>query len=181
MSYTSIGKICGIGLFAGLVTFIPLHIMAGNGKEANNSGIPRTLEAKVREALREHTYVEFEVAGRDVILRGYVHTRNEKNIVESQIRGVSGVTHIRDEIEIGQSAIEAIEERAENTAITTAVNAGILANKELNSLGIHVQTEQGVVTLSGTVQKAGQIKFAEKVARGTKGVKEVVNKLSIAS
>lgn len=119
MGNKSIRGILNVILFAGLTVFIPLNVSAGNEKEANNNGTSQPLEASVKEALREHTYVEAEVAGEDVTLRGYVHTRNEKNIVESQIRGVPGVKYVRDEIIIGQSAIDALEEKAEDVARRT--------------------------------------------------------------
>lgn len=179
MGNKSIRGIFSVILFAGLAIFNPLNVLADSGNEAKDSEATQTLETNVKEALREHVYVEIEVTGEDVTLRGHVHTRNEKNIVESQIRGVPGVKYVRDEIVIGQSAIDAIEEKAEDTAITATVKAKILATRGLNSLDIHIKTEQGVVTLSGKVKKASEMKLAEKTVQGIKGVKKVVNALSV--
>lgn len=166
-------------LFACLLVFIPLHVLAASTKGTNAGGASQTLETNVREALREHEHVEIEVVGEDVILRGYVHTRNEKNIVESQIREVPGVQYVRDEIKIGQSTLDTLEDSIEDTAITAAVKARILSTKGLDSFDIHVKTEQGVVTLSGKVDTSAAIRLAENVARATRGVKKVVNTLSL--
>lgn len=79
----------------------------------------------------------------------------------------------------GQSKMDAIEDSVEDSALTAKLKAKILATKELESLDIHVKTEEGVVTLSGKVESAEDIKLAEKVVREAKGVKGVKNNLSV--
>ncbi|MCL1889125.1 MAG: BON domain-containing protein [Desulfovibrionaceae bacterium] len=71
------------------------------------------------------------------------------------------------------------ENFATDSAITTELKARYLAEKELDSLDIKVETVQGVVTLRGQVQKESQAAAAVKIARGTKGVAKVVNKISV--
>lgn len=73
--------------------------------------------------------------------------------------------------------IDAIKNYAEDTVITSKIKTAILATSGLESLDIHVDTEQGVVTLSGKVENAAQIEFAEKIAREVKGVHKVINTL----
>lgn len=166
-------------VFAGMLLSNPLNVLAGDAKGTSGSGDSQTLEAKVKEALREHKDVKIEVKDEDVILRGYVNTRNEKNIVESQVRGVPGVKYVRDEVKIGQNKVDAIEDSVEDATITTKLKAKILATKGLDFLDIHVETEQGVVTLSGKVKNAAQVELAGKVAHETEDVKGVMNKLSV--
>lgn len=73
--------------------------------------------------------------------------------------------------------INAIKDYAEDTVITSRIKTAILAAKGVDSLNIHVDTEQGIVTLSGKVENATQIEFAEKIAREVTGVKEIINTL----
>ena len=68
---------------------------------------------------------------------------------------------------------------ASDTAITTELKTKFLAEKDLDSLDIKVTTEKGVVTLRGQVVKASQAGLAEKIARNTKGVRSVQNKISV--
>jgi len=68
---------------------------------------------------------------------------------------------------------------ASDTAITTELKAKFLAEKGLDSMDIKVATTQGVVTLRGQVEKARQSSLAEKIARETKGVRGVKNKISV--
>jgi len=66
-----------------------------------------------------------------------------------------------------------------DTEITTAVKSKLLADKAVSSLKISVETDNGVVTLTGTVDTAAERTHAANVARHTHGVKRVVDKLTI--
>lgn len=179
MSSRLIMRAFSVAIFPALMMFSSLNALAGDTKGMNDSGASQTLEAKVKEALREHKHVKTEVTGGDVVLRGHVETLNEKKMLESQVRGVPGVKYVRDEVKVEQGKLDAAEDYVEDSALTTKVKAKILATKGLDSLDIHVKTEQGVVTLSGKVKNADEIGLAEKVACETKGVKKVVNNLSV--
>lgn len=63
--------------------------------------------------------------------------------------------------------------------ITSAVKTKLLADKTVGGLKIDVDTKDGVVTLTGPVHSGVERAEALKVARNTKGVKHVVNKLEM--
>lgn len=63
--------------------------------------------------------------------------------------------------------------------ITSAVKTKLLADKTVGGLKIDVDTSDGVVTLSGPVHSSVERSQALKLARATKGVKRVVNKLEM--
>src|SRR5919202_670460 len=63
--------------------------------------------------------------------------------------------------------------------ITTAVKSKITANKTLSGASIDVDTNDGVVTLSGNVKTAAERSRAVRLARQTKGVKRVEDKLTL--
>jgi len=65
--------------------------------------------------------------------------------------------------------------------ITSAVKTKLLADKTVGGLKIDVDTSDGVVTLSGPVDSAAERNEALRLARTTKGVKHVVNKLTMAA
>jgi osmotically-inducible protein OsmY len=66
----------------------------------------------------------------------------------------------------------------DDAEISRAVTAE-LAAAELNTFQIQVDTRDGVVTLSGSVTAADQRVEAEKLARGTPGVRRVINLLEV--
>lgn len=68
---------------------------------------------------------------------------------------------------------------ASDTAITTKVKAGLLKEPDLKSLGIHVETEKGVVMLSGFVESKAEADKAVKVAKGVDGVTSVKSAIKV--
>jgi osmotically-inducible protein OsmY len=63
--------------------------------------------------------------------------------------------------------------------ITSAVKTKLLADTKVGGLKIDVDTKNGVVTLTGPVHSAAERTQAVHLARETKGVKRVVNKLAL--
>jgi osmotically-inducible protein OsmY len=68
---------------------------------------------------------------------------------------------------------------ASDTAITTKVKAGLVKEPDLESLGIHVETEKGVVMLSGFVNSKAEADKAVKVAKGVDGVTNVKSAIKV--
>jgi osmotically-inducible protein OsmY len=68
---------------------------------------------------------------------------------------------------------------ASDTAITTKVKAGLVKAPNLDSLGIHVETEKGVVMLSGFVDSKAQADQAVQVAKGVDGVTNVKSAIKV--
>lgn len=68
---------------------------------------------------------------------------------------------------------------ASDTTITAAVKAKLLANSSTSGMDIHVETNHGVVTLSGTVRSDAERDLAERIARDTDGVTDVTNNLQV--
>ena len=66
-----------------------------------------------------------------------------------------------------------------DAALTSEIKAKFVAEKGLDSLDLKVETSNGIVTLRGQVQKKSQMKLAEKIARETKGTRDVKNKISV--
>jgi osmotically-inducible protein OsmY len=68
---------------------------------------------------------------------------------------------------------------ASDTAITTKVKAGLVKEPDLESLGIHVETEKGIVMLSGFVNSKAEAAKAVKVAKGVNGVASVKSAIKV--
>lgn len=69
----------------------------------------------------------------------------------------------------------------DDTAITAAVKAGIIAEPGLKVLKIDVDTKDGQVTLTGSVDSAENLQRATQVASSVNGVKGVDNRLAVSS
>ena len=68
---------------------------------------------------------------------------------------------------------------ASDTVITTKVKAGLVAEPDLSSLDISVDTNKGVVTLSGTVATKAEADRALKLAKNVEGVTSVKNSIKV--
>jgi len=68
-----------------------------------------------------------------------------------------------------------------DAAITSAVKTKLLGDGKTPGLKIDVDTNDGVVTLSGDVPTGAEHLNALRLARGTKGVKRVVDKITVAA
>jgi hyperosmotically inducible periplasmic protein len=89
--------------------------------------------------------------------------------------------------QVAQTADRAKEQVAktgqvlDDTAITAAVKAGIIAEPGLKVLKIDVDTKNGQVTLTGSVDSAENVQRATQVASSVQGVKGVDNRLAVSS
>jgi hyperosmotically inducible protein len=63
--------------------------------------------------------------------------------------------------------------------MTTKVKTALLADPDIKSSDISVETKKGEVMLSGFVNNQNQIERATTLAQNVEGVKKVQNKLSV--
>jgi osmotically-inducible protein OsmY len=80
-----------------------------------------------------------------------------------------------------EAAVRDTGEVLTDAAITSAVKTKFLAEPGVSGLKIDVDTNDHVVTLTGTVKSKAEANKAMAIARDTKGVKRVVNHLKIAA
>ena len=72
-----------------------------------------------------------------------------------------------------------VAQYVDDATITAGVKAAIVREPTLKVFEIDVETEQGVVQLSGFVSSADSVAAAASVARTVKGVKSVKNDLRL--
>jgi osmotically-inducible protein OsmY len=79
----------------------------------------------------------------------------------------------------GENALDKTADAAANAALTTTVKSKFLADDQISGLKIDVDSNNGVVTLTGNVRSTAEKQRAVKVARETDGVKSVVDRLKV--
>jgi len=67
----------------------------------------------------------------------------------------------------------------DDTVVTTKVKSALLADPDIKSFDLKVETRKGAVQLSGFVDTPTQIERAVSVARGVAGVSSVENSVSV--
>ncbi len=92
-----------------------------------------------------------------------------------------GAEQVGAAIERGAEKVEAeVGPVLDDAAITARIKAKLIADPEVKSFHIDVDTVDGRVALNGKVSSAEQRSEAEDLARGTQGVRQVVNLIQIA-
>ena len=74
---------------------------------------------------------------------------------------------------------ESVGAYIDDTAITTAVKARFVENKEVDAASISVETLKGTVMLSGFAKNLTERTTAEALARKVDGVKMVKNEIAV--
>ncbi|HEV8690362.1 MAG TPA: BON domain-containing protein [Ideonella sp.] len=74
---------------------------------------------------------------------------------------------------------ESVGAYVDDTAITTAVKARFVDNREVDASSMSVETLNGTVMLSGFAKSANEKSTAEAVAWKVKGVKGVKNEIAV--
>lgn len=122
---------------------------------------------------------------RNVIAGAVDKTKEAGRNVADKTREVTGRTE-----RVAENAGDKTENAAEragsrtasnmsDAAITAKVKTGLAAAKDTSALAIKVETEKGVVMLSGFVDSKAEADRAEKVAKGVDGVTSVKSTLKV--
>jgi len=175
---------------------------------ANKVEDDMAISSKVNETLRTGWYskaygqVTFSVSNGKVTLRGSVDSDEDKRKIESSIKRIDGVKQIDNQIVVGKAAPIAFSDdispaqanaekasqkfpqdfaasesdRTLNNKIRDQLNAGWVASG-YDSLVL--STDHGVVIISGTVDKKGDVLKIGTQIRSISGVRTVKNELTV--
>ena len=147
------------------------------------------LTAKTKIALAADSRVkgrqiEVETTEGQVVLRGKVDSEEAKRAAEGVTAGLDGVKTVKNELQIvAPSTRDAVEERDE--AITAHVkeyiakDSRLMKDSRLKDADINVQTNAGVVTLTGEVPDITTSAQASWTTSQVPGVKSVKNDLKV--
>ncbi|HEX2252668.1 MAG TPA: BON domain-containing protein [Thermoanaerobaculia bacterium] len=72
-----------------------------------------------------------------------------------------------------------VDEQLDDAGITAAINAKLAEDTDVSMFAIDVDTMDGVVTLSGTVDSDEARREAERIARSQGGVTRVVSRIRV--
>jgi len=144
------------------------------------------LTTKVKTALMFHRSVSAgttEVYSKDgiVTLRGNAASQAQKELTTEYARDVEGVKDVRNEMTAANDTniIRTVGERIDDASITAQVKMSLLYHRSTSALNTRVETNRGVVTLSGKAGNAAEMDLATKLASDVYGVRDVKNQMTI--
>jgi len=122
--------------------------------------------------------IDVETTNGQVMLRGKVDSDSAKQSAEEITKGLDGVKTVKNDLEVVAPATrDAVEDKDE--AITTRVKEHIAMDSRLKKADISVQTNAGVVSLTGEVMDIMTSANASWTTRQVPGVKSVKNDLTV--
>lgn len=80
---------------------------------------------------------------------------------------------------VGCASTQSVSTQVDDATLLAKVKGKLASDPEINPFRINVDVEEGVVRLSGAVEKPLARREAARLARGTVGVKKVINDLKI--
>ncbi|MFI3381452.1 molecular chaperone OsmY [Escherichia albertii] len=140
------------------------------------------ITAKVKAALVDHdniksTDISVKTDQKVVTLSGFVESQTQAEEAVKAAKSVEGVVSVSDKLHVRDSKESSVKGYAGDTAITSEIKAKLLADDTVPSRHVNVETTDGVVQLSGTVDSQAQSDRAESIAKAVDGVKSVKNDL----
>ena len=123
-------------------------------------------------------HIDVETTKGEVMLRGKVDSDTAKRAAEDIAKGLDGVKSVKNDLQVVAPAKrEAVDDK--DDAITTRVKEHIAKDSGLKGADIAVQTNAGVVSLTGEVRDLLTSANASWVVWQVPGVKSVKNDLTV--
>lgn len=114
-----------------------------------------------------------------VQLSGFVNNIEQVRKAEEIAAGVKGVKLVKNNIIVKDGEEGTIGGYIDDSVISAKVKSAFAVDKTVSALDVKVDTFKGVVQLSGFVDTAEQVRKAEEIAAGVKGVKSVRNNIIV--
>jgi len=153
-------------------------------KDVGNFMDDSAITAKVKAALVDHediksTDISVKTEKKVVTLSGFVESQAQAEQAVTVAKGVEGVSSVSDKLHVRNGTDKSVSGYAGDTATTSEIKAKLLADDIVPSRHVKVETTEGVVQLSGTVESNAQAARAESIAKAVDGVKSVKNDLKV--
>jgi len=147
------------------------------------------LKAKIvtTYALSEHLNpftIDVNVNNGAVTLTGMVENDIENDLAGELAKGVKGVKKVDNKLNVNPEAKRDTEQSSflhfvEDANITARVKSRLLLDPNTHGLKIHTTTKNSVVFLEGELNSDIEADLVRQIARNTKGVIDVEDKLTI--
>jgi hyperosmotically inducible protein len=145
------------------------------------------LRDKVRTALLFHRNVRGSstavyVQDGIVILRGETFSQAQKDLTTEYAKDVDGVKEVKNEMTLAQpskTTSDYVAESIDDASITAQVKISLLYHRSTSALRTTVETNEGVVTVSGQAKNAAEKELVTKLVTDIHGVRSISNRMTI--
>ncbi|MBH0045362.1 BON domain-containing protein [Pseudoalteromonas sp. NZS11_1] len=134
--------------------------------------------------------INTDVKNGKVVLTGKVNSELDKELAEELVLSLDGVSDVENSLTVVKSMdtkdrskdmMDDDDNDLTDAKITTVITTRFLFDSEVGGTDIDVDTDNGVVTLNGSVESEAEKQLAVKIAKNAEDVRDVVDKLSITA
>lgn len=120
-----------------------------------------------------------------VTLTGTAINGAQKDLTESYAKDIDHVKAVRNEMVVESSpsstTASTVGETIDDASITSQVKFALLSHSSTSALSTKVITENAVVSITGVANSDAEKSLVTKIAQDTRGVKSVVNDMTVKS
>jgi osmotically-inducible protein OsmY len=123
----------------------------------------------------DHSDITVEVNGHKAALFGKVNTHFERQAAENDARMIPGVSSVENHLIVNHLG----EKRDSDEQIKWNLKSVFALNASFEDAEIEVAVDNGIVTLSGSVDQYYKKKRAEELSLNIPGVNDIVDKIAV--
>jgi osmotically-inducible protein OsmY len=169
-----LGLVAVWALSAGLMAVVRAQPLPGGGPV--RSQVSQIETRFQQDPALKNSRIEVTVVDGLAVLKGKVDTQAEK-AQATRLASVSGIVGVDNRLEVGSASLD---QAVSDSALTASIKEKLEANEMNRFDGVAVTSNNGVVTLTGSVPSEQAMKKVLEIAQGADGVTRVENKLAIA-
>jgi osmotically-inducible protein OsmY len=116
-----------------------------------------------------------------VTLTGTVQNLAQKDLTEAYAKDIDNVKSVRNElvVEAPAAGSSTVGETIDDASITAQVKFALFSHRSTSALSTKVTTENAVVSITGIAGSDAEKSLVAKLAQDTRGVKSVVNDMTV--
>lgn len=143
------------------------------------------IQAKVKTALLFHrnvsALVDVNVRNGVVFLKGKAHSEAEKDLTAEYAKDVEGVKDVKNEMTVAGASKrnkETLSDKIDDASVTAQIKIALLSHRSTSALNTHVETRDGVVSLTGKAKNGAEKDLVTKLVEDIDGVKSLNNNMT---
>ncbi|MBE0358401.1 hypothetical protein PALI_a1674 [Pseudoalteromonas aliena SW19] len=134
--------------------------------------------------------INTDVKNGKVVLTGKVDSEVEKELAEELVLSLDGVSGVDNSLTVvknmdtkhtDKDMMNDDDNDLTDAKITTVITTRFLFDSEVGGTDIDVDTDNGIVTLNGSVESEAEKQLAVKIAKNAEDVRDVVDELTIVA
>jgi hyperosmotically inducible periplasmic protein len=172
--------------------------MENRGDKAKGAIKDAWLDGKLESAylFNEHLSpfdIDTDVNNGVVHLTGSVDSDIDRDLAEEIAKSIEGVTDVKNDLVVDKAKARAARDRDDeasdersgfrqavgNATLTARIKTQLLANSNTSGMAVDVDSDNGTVTLSGTVDSDEEKELIARIAENTSGTDSVNNQLMV--